>query len=115
MLGFALGELPVRAAAMPLLRFSRMRSQRRERYDNSVRDVPTIEIALRVWRSAYSFGLSVPFGARLGSAGFGGCRNVRNRSKRSPSLGFLAAGAPPREFGIFSVDMGRAFSGKRNN
>src|SRR6185436_12773876 len=104
MLGFAFGELPVRAAATPLLRFIRMRSRRRERYDNSVRDVPIDQDRDARW--AYSFGLSAAFGARIGSAGFGGCRNVRKRSKRSPSLGFLAAGAPPREFGTFSVDMG---------
>jgi hypothetical protein len=71
----------------------------------------SIEIAWRV--GTYSFGLSEAFGARKGSAGFGGCRNVRNRSKRSPSLGFLAAGAPPRVFGTLSVDMGMAFSRTR--
>jgi hypothetical protein len=66
-------------------------------------------MATRSERSAYSFGLSMFLGVRIGSAGFGGCRKVRNRSKRSPSLGFFAAGAPPREFGVLSVDIGIAF------
>jgi hypothetical protein len=57
----------------------------------------------------YSFGLLEVLGARSGSAGLGGCRNVRKRSKRWPSAGFLAAGAPARLSAVLSVDMNVTF------
>ena len=72
----------------------------------------SVTITKRVVRSTYSFGLTAAFGARCGSAGLGGCRNVRKRSKRWPSEGFFAAGAPARLSAVLSVDMSVTFSGR---